>query len=158
MSTPGSLDYRLFAEHDLIQIDYGQVSVMGKLELRENNLPIPIKVQALVRSQHLVDLDLLLLNLVLLVQLVKSSLRYDFIGKLVRKLEHSLLHSEASLQFQSLVCSQKLDMLLVQLPLKLDPNLLIELEPIKLRYLPRLAPMVGNSMLTDVIDSVVRQA
>ncbi len=71
--TPSFLYNGLLAEHNLIQIDYGHIILSGKVELVEDYLPRIIKVDALVRSQHFIKVDLLLSNFVFFINFIESS-------------------------------------------------------------------------------------
>ena len=71
--TPSSLYNGLLAKHNFIQIDYGHVILSGKVELVEDYLPRIIKVDALVRSQHFIKVDLLLSNFVFFINFIESS-------------------------------------------------------------------------------------
>jgi hypothetical protein len=72
-TTPGSLYNGLFAEYNLIQVDYRHVILSGKVELVEDSLPRFIEVDGLVRSQYFVKMDLLPSDFVILVDLIQSS-------------------------------------------------------------------------------------
>ena len=70
--TPSFLYNGLLAEHNFIQIDNGHIILSGKVELVEYYLPRIIKVDALVRSQHFVKVDLLLSNFIFFINFVES--------------------------------------------------------------------------------------